>query len=172
MFSSPWVISDRADSKAVVIADRHYNRQKPGSRQFVPPGRCVVLWTEGAVWVTSWPFAKYVQHDWAGAWINSCFRNERPDLYLSSRLITEAVAITRWQWPNVPDLGLISFIDPTKVKRKRDFGRCYLKAGFVHAGNTRGGLIAMQLIPDAMPDPMEPRQSQLSLFSLSLPRLP
>jgi len=38
------------------LADRHYNRQKIGAPQFVPPGRCVVLLTEQAtaLWVTSW----------------------------------------------------------------------------------------------------------------------
>jgi len=71
---SLWRISNRADGPAAKIADRHYNRQKIGSPQFVPPGRCIVLTgTEGvALWVTSWPFAEYVKHAWAGAWVNSC----------------------------------------------------------------------------------------------------
>lgn len=38
-----WQLSDRADPEARRIADRHYNRQKPGTPQFVPPGRCLVL---------------------------------------------------------------------------------------------------------------------------------
>ena len=38
-----WSLSNRADPFARDIADRHYNRQKIGSPQFVPPGRCVVL---------------------------------------------------------------------------------------------------------------------------------
>ncbi len=37
-----WHISHRADPFARDIADRHYNRQKIGSPQFVPPGRCLV----------------------------------------------------------------------------------------------------------------------------------
>lgn len=57
-----WKLSFRADQEARKVADRHYNRQTVGAAQFVPPGRCLVLKTEGsaAVWVTSWPFAKYV----------------------------------------------------------------------------------------------------------------
>ena len=41
------------------IAARHYNRQKIGTQQFVPPGRCYVLLAVPgpALWVTSWPFA-------------------------------------------------------------------------------------------------------------------
>ena len=58
-----WSMSHRADKDCLPLADRHYNRQKPGTPQLVPPGRCVVLKAEGAVWVTSWPFAEYVKAD-------------------------------------------------------------------------------------------------------------
>lgn len=33
-----WLRSDRAAPAARAIADRHYNRQKIGAPQFVPPG--------------------------------------------------------------------------------------------------------------------------------------
>jgi hypothetical protein len=146
-----WRLSHRADKRALPIADRHYNRQKIGSPQFVPPGRCLVLLTENAdaLWVTSWPLAEFVKHAWAGAWVNSCFRNESD--FLSSDLIREAVAITRGKWPEIPSLGMITFIDSTKVRPKRDFGRCYLKTGFKNVGKTKGGLIAIQLLPNEMP---------------------
>src|SRR3990167_218200 len=88
-----WIRSHRADSEAAGVADRHYNRQTPGSPQFVPPGRCLVLKTAGAVWVTSWPFAEYVRHQWAGAFVNSLFRKECPGL--ASEFIREACAATR-----------------------------------------------------------------------------
>jgi hypothetical protein len=114
----------------------------------------------GALWVTSWPFARYVKHAWAGAWVNSMFRNESREL--SSELITEAVAATRSFW-TPPDIGLITFVDPTKVRRKRDFGRCYRKAGFKEVGKTKGGLIALQLLPDAMPEAKGPLSAQLKL---------
>lgn len=151
--SAGWRLSHRADPRAVAIADRHYNRQKIGSPQFVPPGRCVVLLNDDeggrALWVTSWPFAEYVKHAWAGAWVNSLFRNE--SRWLSSLLIREAVAITRGIW-EPPPLGLITFVDARKVRSKRDPGYCYLRAGFEHVGETKGGLIALQLKPENMPD--------------------
>lgn len=151
-----WRRSWRADPAAARIADRHYNRQKPGSPQFVPPGRCLVLLASDgqAVWVTSWPKPEYVRHEWPGAWINSLFRREDGP-WVASDMIREAVAITRGHWPDVPDLGMVSFVDPGKVRRKRDPGRCYLKAGFRLAGETKGGLLAFQMVPDDMPDPVE-----------------
>jgi len=60
-----------------------------------------------------------------------------------------------WKWPEIPSLGMITFIDRDKVKHKRDYGRCYRRAGFIEAGETEGGLLALQLLPSAMPD-MEP----------------
>lgn len=160
---SVWRLSHRADKRALPIADRHYNRQKIGSPQFVPPGRCVVLLTEfaDALWVTSWPFAQYVRHAWAGAWVCSCFRNESQTL--SSLLIAEAVGITRGIYGEPPALGMVTFVNTEKVRRKRDFGRCYLRAGWKHVGETKGGLIALQILPDDMPPAIYLPNSPLEL---------
>lgn len=151
-----WELSWRADPRARVLADRHYNRHKVGAKQFVPPGRCLVLVIpDVAFWITSWPFAEHVKHAWAGAWVCSAFRNERPDLYRSSDLILDAIAATRAKWPDAPDLGMVTFVDVTKTRRKRDPGRCYRKAGFKHVGETKAGLVALQLLPAEMPPPCE-----------------
>ena len=146
-----WTLSHKFDVRALPLADRHYNRRKVGSPQFVPPGRSVVLVTlcGRAVWVTSWPFAEYVRHAWPGAWVNSLFRNEGAGL--SSDLIREAVAVTLSIWPEPPELGMVTFVDADKVRRKRDPGRCYRRAGFRHVGFTAGGLWAFQLRPGEMP---------------------
>ena len=97
-----WHVSHRADTFAAALADKHYSRQKVGAQQFVPPGRCAVFYGERykrgtawpvtgrAYWVTSWPFAAFTKHEWAGAWICSAFRNE--GLGLSSELVREAAA--------------------------------------------------------------------------------
>jgi hypothetical protein len=148
-----WHLSFRADPRALPLADAHYNRQSIGAPQFVPPGGCVVLLTADAdaLWVTSRPKAEYVQHAWAGAWINSMFRNESD--VLSSTLILQAIAATRAIWAMVPPLGIVTFVDASKVRRKRDPGRCYRRAGFTHVGFTQGGLWAFQLLPSKMPQP-------------------
>lgn len=152
---NPWFKSWRADDEAREFADRHYNRQKVGAKQFVPPGRCLVLKTSQAFWITSWPFAEYVKHAWPGAWVCSAFRNEGND-YLSSDLIRAAVAATRFKWAT-PSEGMITFVDEDKVRPKRHPGYCFLKAGFKKAGRTKGGLLAFHLSPEEMPEPSEAR---------------
>ena len=163
---SPWRESWRADPAARMLADRHYNRQSVGAAQFVPPGRCLVLRSADrqSAWITSWPFAEYVQHDWAGAWMNSLFRKEGDGL--ASEMIRHAVAHTRQLWPDVPELGMVTFVDASKVRRKRDPGRCYRKAGFRHVGFTRKGLYAFQMLPGEMPEPEPIPGSQAPLFGL------
>ena len=155
-----WQKSNRADPKAREIADRHYNRQKPGTPQFVPPGRCCVFYAETdtgkAVWVTSYPFKEYVKHQWAGAWVCSAFRNERAGK--ASEMIIQAVAATRAYFGEPPELGMITFIDSKKVKPtivhgKPTWGRTYELAGFKFVGKTKGGLLAFQLLPEDMPPP-------------------
>jgi hypothetical protein len=155
-----WQLSDRCDPVARDLADRHYNRQSIGAANFVPPGRCLVLRTEpgDAFWVTSWPLGEYVRHAWPGAWICSAFRNESP--HLSSELILEAVAATQSRWPRIPDLGMVTFVDADKTRRKRDPGRCYRRAGFEHVGYTKGGLYALQMLPAWMPEPAPAARTQ------------
>lgn len=161
-----WSRSHRAGKEALVLADKHYNRQSPGSSQFVPPGRCLVFKAPGAVWVTSWPYAQYTKHEWAGAFINSLFRKEcKGD---ASTFIRDACAATRHEWPDIPELGMITFIDPNEVKPRKVrhrlcIGISYFEAGFVHVGYTKGGLWTMQLTPDKFP-PAAPASGYESIF--------
>jgi hypothetical protein len=133
-----WLLSHRFDRAALPLADRHYNRRKVGSPQFVPPGRCLVLKEETgrALWVTSWPFAEFVRHAWPGAWVNSLFRSEGAGI--ASSLILEAVAVTRSIWPT-PRQGMISFVDPKKVPPGT-------------SGSRRAGCGAWQMLPADMPE--------------------
>lgn len=177
MSESPWRASHKYDKRALPLADAHYNRRNVGAPQFVPPGRALVMLTEDAdaVWITSWPYAEFVRHDWPGAWVNSLFRCQRPEegdtLPTSSDLIRMAVAHTRHHWPAVPDLGMVTFVDPrhvpgTKVRGVTVYGWSYLKAGFRHVGYTRKeGLVALQLLPADMPDPAPIPAAQLEMFA-------
>lgn len=156
-----WVVSHRADPAARAIADRHYNRQKIGAPQFVPPGRCLVLHSENskgcAIWVTSWPFGEYVKHRWPGAWVCSAFRNEGAGK--ASEMIRQALAATRFRYGAPPERGLVSFIDRTKVepvmvRGKPVWGWTWLKAGFEYDGETQGGLLALRIRPENIPAPV------------------
>ena len=161
-----WHMSWRADPRARPLADRHYNRQSPGSPQFAPPGRCAVFLTQeaDALWITSWPFARYTKHEWAGAWVNSLFRNESS--HLSSTLIREAVAATYWHYLHteswrvdpLPKLGMVTFVDSSEV-RSTNPGCCYKHAGFEHVGFTKAaGLYALQLKPECFPEPQRAKE--------------
>lgn len=172
-----WQRSHRADRRALPLADRHYNRQKPGTPQFVPPGRCLVLLTPDAdaLWISSWPFAEYVKHRWAGAWVCSCFRNESP--LLASDLIVQATAATLAEWGSpsiVPartasgSVSFVTFIDrkyvrPTMVRGRPVWGWTWIKAGWEPIGETKGGLLVLGLRRSRMPQP-EPADEWLPLF--------
>lgn len=166
-----WERSHRADVRSRIIADRHYNRQKIGSPQFVPPGRCFVLYAENeagkAFWITSWPFAEYVKHAWAGAWICSAFRNEGAGI--ASEMIESAIAATINNYGEIPELGMVTFLDRKKVKPTmkrgvKTWGRTWELAGFRPCGETKGGLLALQLLPQDMPKPSPCRPAIEGLF--------
>src|SRR5262249_27929974 len=124
----------------------------------------------GALWVSSWPFAEFVRHAWAGAWVNSCFRRESGPL--ASELIRDALAATLWRWPEPPvvrcpycrmTVSMVTFIDRNKVRHKRDFGRCYLRAGFVRCEDTKGGLATVHISPFGLPKACAPTSDQLEI---------
>lgn len=150
-----WHLSHKFDRRAVPLADRHYSRRKPGSPQFVQPARSLVLLTEdaSALWVTVYPFAEYVRHAWPTAWQCSMFRNEGE--HLSSELIREAVAVTRWKYGDPPEQGMLTFVAADKI-RSTNPGYCFRMAGFEPAGHAKDGKLALLLAPAGMPPPAEP----------------
>jgi hypothetical protein len=163
-----WHLSHHASKRCLPLADRHYSRKKIGTRQFTPPGRKLVLRTEAdnALWVTSWPFAQYVKHAWAGAWTCSLFRNESGEL--ASNLIRDAVAATRAYFGDPPTLGIVTFLDcrhvePVIVRGLPTFGYCWIKAGWKYVGKTKAGQLVFQQLADRMPMPQHCRGTQLTL---------
>lgn len=156
---SIWRRAHRFDREACALADRHYSRQKPGSPQMMPPGSCRVLVANNSkgVFGLSFPKAEFVKHAWAGAWIVSIFRNEEAGP-LASDMIREALAHMRTEY-DVPELGCVTFVDPKKVRGVHERGElvkgfCFKRAGFRAVGETKGGLIAWQMLPKEMPAAM------------------
>ena len=151
-----WRRAHRFDPVGRALADRHYSRQKPGSPQVMPPGSCRVLVANNgkAVFGLSVPKPEFVKHAWAGAWMVSIFRNEDAGP-LASDMIREALGHMRTEY-EMPDLGCVTFVDPKQVpgilcRGERVKGFCFMRAGFEAVGETKKGLIAWQLRPDAMP---------------------
>lgn len=144
-----WRVADKYDPTARAIAERHYTRQTPGAAQFLRPGRnhVLVAISGDAAWSTWLGFAS---HAWRGAWENTLFRNEGAGL--SSELILEAVASTVHAWGDPPPLGMITMVDIDAVRRKRDPGRCYRRAGFEPVGWTKERRrLVLQLLPERFP---------------------
>ncbi len=163
---SQWRRSDKFDLPSVALADRHYNRQKPGTSQFVRPARSLVLRSSdgGALWVSIWP--EFVQHAWPGSWECQIFRREHGDV-VASEMIRHAVAHTCAEFGDAPATGMVTFIDPEKVRHKRDPGRCFLRAGFRKVGVTRRRkLIVLQMLPSSMPEPCAVPRDQLSFAGM------
>lgn len=159
-------MSRRFDQEARKIADRHYSRQKPGSPDFVGNIKPLVLVApiDGpgkAVWITGWQ--KFVRHRFVCAWQWVMFRNEGAGL--SSELITEAVAATRWVWRGMPRNGFITMVDRSKTRPKKDPGYCYRMAGWQEVGRTDNGLVVLGLAPEKMPEPAAPMGAQESLWA-------
>ena len=158
-----WLRSWRADPRAAALADRHYSRKTVGAVQFSPPGDVVVLVTaEGdAVWV-SWR-TDYPEAEWLrDAWCCTLFRNEGP--VLSSDLVREACAATRAAWGDPPSGGSVTTVDARKVRRKRDPGRCFIRAGYRPIGHTKDrDLVILHLMPADHPAPESAVHTQLRL---------
>ena len=73
-------------------------------------------------------------------------------------MILEAIAATRAHYGDPPALGMVTFIDrskvrPTIVRGEPVWGWTWLKAGFEVCGETKGGLLALRIPPERMPAP-------------------
>jgi hypothetical protein len=120
-----WHLSHQADRRACLLADKHYSRKTIGAQGFMPPGRQLVLLNADAtaLWGTSWPFPEMLRRSWAPtAWMCSIFHSE--SLCLSSELIREAVAVTRWRYGEPPVDGMVTIIDQRKTQSVNP-GYCY-----------------------------------------------
>jgi hypothetical protein len=102
----------------------------------------------------------------------SIFRNEGAGL--ASELIREAVAATRAVAGEPPALGMVTFIKRNAVKPyisrswggsvRAIWGQTFRQAGFREVGETKSGLLALQLLPADMPDPVPPHGYQGSFY--------
>ena len=127
---------------------RHYTYRK--NRQiykFVGPGENMVLLTPDARALFVWRKERYKLDDQAG--VNcAIFRNEGSSAGRSSELIEAA---KRLAWERWPGERLYTFVNPRKVRHKRDPGRCFLRAGFRYCGITQvNRLLVLECYPGVL----------------------
>lgn len=144
LFPGPyWRKVAHDDPRARALADRHYSRQTVGALDFTPPGRKLVLLGEDSAAV--WAAVENLDRVGRTQWRVTIFRNEGQRL--SSELVREATEITKAYWLRqyhvAPLAPLCTEVDPRKVKRKRDPGRCFVRAGWLRCGVTTKGLVRL-----------------------------
>lgn len=153
-----WLAVSDKDPRAVGLYLRHYssvaNRQLPRQRAaklagreggIVGGGQRIVLMTVDclALWVWKrYPDGLNRNGSQHGV-VCSVFRNEGP--ILSSDLIKEADLLADWRWPGERHY---TYVNPGKIRKKRDPGRCFIRAGWRNAGtNGDGKLLVLERLP-------------------------
>jgi len=128
------------------IFDNHYSRYHYADGRkpllYVGPGEKMVLLTPDALALFIW--RKFISGDGQQGVNCAVFRNEGPQL--SSDLIREAVTLAWERWPGA---RLYTYVNPNGIRRKRDPGRCFLKAGWNYCGETKWNkLRILELLPE------------------------
>ncbi len=85
-----WIESGRNDVPAHKLADRHYSRRIPGSKDFVGPGEVLILVGSERLWVSR--YCRWRRRDGLDGVECLIFLNESE--ILSSELVKEAVELT------------------------------------------------------------------------------
>ena len=136
-----WIEIRDGNPTAMSLFERHYSatNENRHTYKFTGPGEHIVLLSPDARALFVWCKQRYIHSDQTG--VNcAVFRNEGSSYGRSSELI-EAAKVLAWQrWPGE---RLYTYVNPRKVRHKRDPGRCFLRAGFRYCGvsKRRGYLI-------------------------------
>ncbi len=124
-----WIEVKDGDCRARAIMQRHYSARHyhdgRNPRLFVGPGQKMVLLTLRCDALFVW--RKFIDDAVPHQDGVNCavFRREAGEL--ASVLIKEAIEIAHQCWPGE---RLYTYVDPKKIRHKRDPGRCFIKAGF------------------------------------------
>lgn len=142
--SCPWIETKDGDVTGRSLYRRHYSRNvyRDGRDPalFVGPGGKLVLLTADGRALFVW--RKFIDKATPRQTGVNCavFRNEGP--LLSSDLILAAEPFAERRWPT--ETRFYTYVNAAKVRRKRDPGRCFLRAGWRSCGTTQGGLLIFE----------------------------
>lgn len=142
-----WVEATCTDPDGWALYRKHYSRRvyKDGRDpvRFVGPGSPLVLITPDLSALFVW--RKFIDDAVPKQTGVNCavFRNDGGRL--SSELILEAEPFAWEKWPK--ETRLYTYVDPEKTRKKRDPGRCFVKAGWRRLKErTKGGLVILEKI--------------------------
>jgi hypothetical protein len=139
-----WLPVKDGNDTARSIFDGHYSRRRyldgRSSLLFIGPGEKMALVTPDALALFVW--RKFISLDHQMGVNCAVFRNEGTSAGRSSDLIRAAMALAWERWPGE---RLYTYVNPHKVRRKRDPGRCFLRAGWKFAGTTKKGLLILDV---------------------------
>lgn len=150
-----WVQVKDGDADAFALFQKHYSFQRfadgrrnrrdyRNRRLFMGPGEKLVLMTPDAKAIFGW--RRFIDKSGQHGVNCAVFRNEGSTL--SSELI---LAAESWAWDRWPGERLYTFVSPEKTKRRRGRrsqpGQCFIHAGWLACGETKGGLAILEKWP-------------------------
>ncbi len=146
MLEGPWIHVRDGDPSAMSLFQRHYTARttKPKVYQFVGPGEKMVLITPDARALFVW---RRFLSDAGEIGVNcAVFRNEKSAAGRSSDLI---LAAKTEAWNRWPGQRLYTYVNPAKIRHKRDPGRCFIRAGFTTCSyrTKKDGKIVLEAFP-------------------------
>ncbi len=143
-----WILVRDGNLTGLDLFLRHYSAKRGERRrirQFVGPGGKMVLLTADARALFVWRRERPEFRTDGQVGVNcAVFRNEGTAAGRSSDLIRAACDLAWERWPGE---RLFTFVDVGKVRRKRDPGRCFLRAGFRKCGATQTGKLILERNP-------------------------
>ena len=135
-----WWLTKDGDLDCLELYERHYSSRRYADgrtrKLFAGPGEKVVLRTKlgDAIWV----WRKFKDNSGQQGINCAVFRNESP--HQSSTLVQQADQIADVLWPDSRHYTYVN----GKAIRSINPGYCFLKAGWVRCGKTKGGLIMLE----------------------------
>jgi len=143
-FGAPWVVTRDGDTDGLAIYRRHYSSRAYADGRdpalFVGPGGKLVLIAPDLSALFVWrKFKDDAIPPQTG--VNcAVFRNEGSRLSSDLILAAEPFAWNRWR----TETRLYTYVNASKVRAKRDPGRCFRRAGWSPCGTTKGGLLILE----------------------------